>query len=150
MEDIMRFNLLLLTLFYGFPLLAQTSGSGPLPQLMTFVAPAYPRLARDGRMTGTTVTRVTVGKDGNIIEAVTLSGHPFFARYVLAALKQWKFSASEKDHILDVICRFEFYGDGKCFNTPETIVSADLPTDVLVRTTEKCISVTTSDPTEHR
>jgi hypothetical protein len=52
---------------------AQTAGSVPLPQLVTFVAPAYPRLANDGRMMGTTVTRIKVGKDGVVIEADIVS-----------------------------------------------------------------------------
>lgn len=135
---------------------AQTAGSTRLPALVDFVAPAYPRLANDARLTGTTVTHIKVGKDGSVIEAKIVSAHAVFATYVLDALKHWKFAPSEEEHEFDVTCRFEFYAPDveKCFKpdgtpaTPETVVSATLPTQVLVRTTERCITVTTSDPVE--
>ena len=118
--------------------------------------PAYPRLANDLRLTGTTVTRIKVGKDGRVLEADIVSAHPIFAKYVLAALKQWRFTSSQQEYLLDVTCRFEFYSPEKCFRedgrpiTDETIVSATLPTDVLIRTTEKCYISTTHDPVETR
>lgn len=147
---------LFLVMGYSVSTWAQTSEAVSIPQLVTFVAPAYPRLASDSRMTGTTVTRLTVGKDGRVIEANIVSGHPFFTKYVLAALKQWRFAPSERDYVFDVTCQFEFYSPEKCSRedgqpvTPETIVSATLPTEVLIRTTEKCFTITTSDPVEHR
>jgi TonB family protein len=146
----------LLVIAHSGSIWAQTAGGVPLPQVVTFVAPAYPRLANDSRMTGTTVSRIRVGKDGGVIEVNTVSGHPFFTKYVLAALKQWRFAPSQQEYIFDVTCRFEFYSPEKCSRedgqpiTPETVVSATLPTDILIRTTEKCITITTSDPVEHR
>jgi TonB family protein len=135
---------------------AQTTGNTRLPALVDFVAPAYPRLANDARMTGTTVTHIKVWKDGSVIEAKIVSAHAVFATHVLDALKHWKFAPSEDKHEFDVTCRFEFYAPDieNCFKpdgtsaTPETIVSATLPTQVLIRTTERCITVTTSDPVE--
>jgi TonB family protein len=133
---------------------AQTVGNAHLPPLVDFVAPAYPRLANDARMTGTTVTHIKIGKDGSVVEAKIVSAHPVFATYVLAALRLWKFTPSEEQHEFDVTCRFEFYFPDaeQCLKpdgtptTPETIVSATLPTQVLIRTTERCITVTSSDP----
>jgi TonB family protein len=140
-----------LVIVYSISVWAQTAGSVPLPQLVAFVAPPYPRAAADtGRMTGTTVTRIKVGKDGAVIEADIVRSHPLFAKYVLDALKQWKFTPSEQEYVFEVICRFELYSPDKCFTTPETLVSARLPTEVLIRTTEKCITTTTSDPVENR
>ena len=132
---------------------AQNSGSAALPTLVSFVAPAYPRIANDARMTGTTVTHIKVGKNGRIIEAKTVSAHPLFAKHVLDALKQWRFAPSEEEHEFDVTCRFEFYDPDvdECFGpdgkptTPETIVSAALPTEILVRTTGKCEIITNYD-----
>ena len=137
---------------------AQIAGSTRLPALVDFVAPAYPRFANDARMQGTTVTHIKVGTNGSVIEAKIVSAHAVFATYVLDALKRWKFAPSEVEHEFDVTCRFEFYAPEveKCFKadgtpaTPETIVSATLPTQVLIRTTERCITVTTSDPVEKR
>ena len=144
-------------LVIAFPVSMRAQGAGgvSLPQLVTFVAPAYPRLANDGRMMGTTVTRIIVGKNGEVIEADIASAHPVFAKYVLDALKQWKFVPSEQEYVFEVTCRFEFYPD-ECLRedgkpiTPETIVSAKLPTEVLIRTSERCITITTSDPVERR
>src|SRR5207248_10278427 len=105
-------------------------------------------------MMGTTVTHIRVGKDGRVIDAKTVSAHPIFANYVLDALKKWRFAPSQEEHEFDVTCRFEFYSpqSDECFKpggkqtTHETIVSATLPTEILVRTTETCWTVTTSDP----
>ena len=152
--SIVRVGLMLLCI-QGF---AQDSSKEPLPRLVSFVAPPYPRLARDARMTATTVTHIKVGKDGSVTEAKIVSAHPIFGKYVLAALKQWKFSPSAQEHEFDVTCRFEFYSPDidECFkpdgspSTPETIVSATFPADVLVRISDKCEIVTTSDPAETR
>jgi TonB family protein len=134
----------------------QRTGSAPLPTLISFIAPAYPRMANDAGLTGTTITHIRVGKDGRVIEAKTVSAHPLFAKHVLDALKQWRFAPSEEEHEFDVTCRFEFYDPEveKCFKpdgrpeTPETIVSATLPTEVLIRMTGRCTKFTTSDPVE--
>ena len=153
----MKIALFLLLATICLPAVAQTDASSPLPEGLSFVAPAYPRLASDGRIQGTTVTRIRVGKDGKVMEAAVVSGHRIFTKYVVAALKQWRFAPSQEEHEFDVTCRFEFYSDRECLKadgqpaTPETIVSVKLPTQVLVQTTEKCWSttVTTSDPIEH-
>lgn len=132
------------------------NNSAPIPPVVSFVAPAYPRIANDARMTGTTVTHIKIGKDGRVIEVKTVSAHPLFAKHVLDALKQWRFAASDEEHEFDVTCRFEFYDPNadECFapdgkpTTQETIVSAALPKEILVRTTGRCWIVTNSDPVE--
>jgi hypothetical protein len=53
--------------------------TGSLPQVLRFVAPAYPRRANDARIMGTVVTRIKVGKDGRVLQADLVSGHPFFS-----------------------------------------------------------------------
>src|SRR5437870_5317557 len=93
--------------------------------------------ARVSDVTGSTVTRLRVGGDGRVIEADFVSAHALFAKNVLEALKQWTFTPSEQEHVIEVVCRFEFYTD-KC-STTETLVSATLPTEVLIRTPSKCI-----------
>jgi TonB family protein len=132
---------------------AQSTKSAPPPALVSFVAPAYPRVAHDLEMQGTTVTHITVGKDGSVTDARNLRAHVVFAKYVLDAWKQWKFAPSEEEHEFDVTCRFEFYAadvnackepNGQS-TTPETIVSFALPTEVLIRTTGKCMQITNPD-----
>ncbi len=143
-------------LLFAYPVTAACAEPASPPVLVTFVAPAYPRLANDARMTGTTVTHIKVGKDGRVTEAKIVSAHAVFATYVLDALKQWKFAPSEEEHELNVTCRFEFYAPDvdECVKpdgtptTTETIVSATLPNEVLIRTTGRCWISTTSDPVE--
>lgn len=127
---------------------AQATGISPLPTLVTFVAPPYPRRANDAGLTGITVTRLKIGKDGRVVGAKIVRAHALFVDAVLDALKQWKFAPSDSEHELEVTCRFEFYTPDRCSATPETTVSATLPTDVLIRTTPKC--ATTPAPTTNR
>ncbi len=105
-------------------------------------------------MVGTAITRIKVGKDGKVSDATVVRAHPVSAKYVLSALKEWEFAASEREYELVVTCRFEFYAEEKCVRddgkllTPETKVSAELPAEILIRTTNPCIVITTSDPVE--
>jgi len=74
----------------------------------------------------------------------TLTAHRVFEHHVLEALKQWRFKTSDRDHVLEVICLFEF-DIGKCEGTDlhpatsETYVWADLPSVVHIRTGLQCI-----------
>ena len=114
-----------------------------MPALVTFVAPAYPRAAKDQRIIGKTLTRITVNRDGVVTEVKTISAHPVFEDYVLEALKQWRFKPSTQVHTLQVTCSFEF--DGRCEGsdkhpvTAETRVSAELPTVVHIQTALQCV-----------
>jgi len=136
----------LLTLISAFLLLAQAPGAAgqDTPAVITFVAPAYPRAAKDQRIKGRTLTRITVSRDGAVTEAKTISAHPVFENYVLDALKQWRFKASGQEHTVQVTCLFEFIDD-KCEGTDmhpitsETHVSAELPTVVHIETGLQCI-----------
>ena len=121
--------------------------SDALPTVISFVAPAYPRAAKDKRIMGTTITRVTVAKDGRVSAVHTISAHPVFEKYVADALKQWRFRPSAEEYTFDVTCRFEFY-DEDCDKplTPETQVSAELPSLVRIRTGLQCVQVTNSTP----
>jgi len=119
------------------------------PQLVRFVAPAYPRKANDARMTGTVIVRISVGKNGQVTKVDLVSGHPFFAAAVLDALKQWSFVASQQEYSFEVICRFDFYENNGCSTdekplTVETRVSAELPTEVMVQNPVRCVVVNTS------
>ena len=107
--------------------------------VVKFVAPAYPRAAKDQRIMGKTRTRVTVNRDGAVTEIKTIVAHPVFEDYVLDALKQWRFKPSDQEYTFEVICSFEFMveecvGKDKHRITSETYVSADLPSIVHIKT----------------
>ena len=134
-----------LTLIFASLLFSQAPGAAAedMPAVVTFVAPAYPRAARDRRIMGKTLTRITVNRDGAVTEVKTILAHRVFEDYVLEALKQWRFRPSDQEHTLQITCLFEF--DEKCEGTdkhpitPETHVAADLPNVFHVRTGLQCI-----------
>jgi len=115
-----------------------------LPTVVSFVAPAYPRAAKDQRKMGKTITRIKISPEGSVTEVKTVSANAVFENYVLEALKQWRFHSSEKEHILEVTCSFEFIQD-ECEGTDqhpitsETFVSAELPTGVHIKTGLQCL-----------
>ena len=127
--------------------LCQESGSsGPdNPSMIKFVAPAYPRSAKEARIFGKTQTRITVDRDGSVKEAITILAHRVFESYVLEALKQWRFKPSNREYVLEVTCIFEFKYPANCGaadyrpETPETYVSAELPTTVHITTDLQCM-----------
>ena len=91
------------------------------------------------------MTRITVNRDGVVTEARTISAHPVFEKYVLEALKLWRFKASHREHTVQVICSFEFSdeceGTDKHPVTSETNVSAELPTALHIRTGLQCTEI---------
>ncbi len=120
-----------------------------VPTVVTFVAPAYPRAAKDQRKMGKTVTRLKVSPEGAVTEVKTVSANEVFENHVLEALKQWRFHPSEREHILEVTCSFQFIQD-ECEGTnlhpitSETYVSADLPTIVHIKTGLQCLETNSS------
>jgi len=131
----------LLTLLSASLLFAQSPSLAEkeVPRVVTFVAPAYPRAAKEQRKMGKTVTRLRVSPEGSVAEVRTVSANAVFEKYVLEALKQWRFQPSERKHILEVTCWFEFI-QNECEGTDlhpiisETYVSAELPTVVHIKT----------------
>ena len=103
----------LLTLIFASFLFSQSPGEAEkdIPAVVMFVAPAYPRAAKDQRIMGKTRTVVTVNRDGAVTEVKTIVAHPVFEDYVLGALKQWRFKPSDQEHTFQVSCSFEFTDD---------------------------------------
>jgi TonB family protein len=142
---------LLLTLLSGSLLFAQSPSvtDKEIPTLVSFVAPAYPRAAKDERKMGKTITRIRVSPEGSVTEVKTVSANAVFEKYVLEALKQWRFQSSEREHILEVTCSFEFIqseceGSNEHPVTSETYVSAELPTVVHIKTGLPCMETSVS------
>ena len=107
----MRTTLLLTLLSASLFVQSPSVTEKELPIVVRFVAPAYPRAAKDQRKMGKTITRIKVSPEGSVTEVKTVSANAVFENYVLEALKHWRFQPSEKEHILEVTCSFEFIQD---------------------------------------
>jgi len=135
-----------LCLSYAVALFSQVPAApgADVPTVIKFVAPAYPRSAKDQRIMGKTLTRLTINRDGLVTEAETIMAHRVFEDYVLQALKQWRFQPTDHEYTIEVTCVFEFI-EGKCEGsdlhpiTSETHVSAELPKVVHIKTGLQCI-----------
>jgi TonB family protein len=142
---------LLLTVLSACLLFAQSPSvtEKDMPPVVSFVAPAYPRAAKDERKMGKTITRIRVSPEGSVAEAKTVSANAVFEKYVLEALKQWRFQPLEREHTLEVTCSFEFVeneceGSSEHPVTSETYVSAELPTVVHIKTGLQCMETSVS------
>jgi TonB family protein len=124
-----------------------------IPTVVTFVAPAYPRAAKNQRKMGRAIAKIKVSADGSVTEVKTVSANAVFENYVVEALKRWHFKPSDGEHTLEVTFSFEFI-ENECEGTnehpitSETYVSAELPTVVHIKTGLQCIE--TSDSQRQR
>jgi len=83
--------LLLLTLFFGAQLArAQDTKTVDYPFFVQGGIPLYPAVAKTARISGSVKVQVTV-RDGTVVEAQTISGHPLLASATLANIKTWQF-----------------------------------------------------------
>jgi TonB family protein len=135
-------------LFFACLFFGQATPCGPrisTAEVVRFLAPPYPRAAKDNRIIGTTVSEVSVAGDGSISDVRTVRAHPVFETYVKDALKQWRFRPTVHEYKLKVSIIFAFdeacEGTDKDPITSETHVSADLPTAVHVVTGLKCLEL---------
>jgi TonB family protein len=113
--------------------------------VMKFVAPPYPRKARDSRIVGTTVSEISVGLDGSVRKVRTIRAHQAFESPVSDALKEWRFRPGKQEYKLEITVSFEFddacAGTDKHPLTSETRVSAEFPTLVHIVTSPQCVEV---------
>jgi TonB family protein len=129
--------------------LAQTLSAEDSLRLVTFVAPPYPREARDKRIQGPVLARLRIGKDGTVQSVEIVKAYPLFGKYTSAALSKWRFDPISAESTLDVTVDFVFHDD-ECEGsnlhpqTPETNVSAELPSKVKVSTGLSCIETSTN------
>ena len=147
---------LAVTLFVGVffaACLSQTQGeTTQILDLRTFVAPAYPALARMSRVQGKADADIHINANGTIA-SLAVKSHPLFQRYVEKALEQWRFESLTEPATLHVVVNFEIetcphaklgaLGEAQ---VRETRVSAVLPGTVTVGTCTDFVTTTTSDP----
>ena len=53
--------------------------------------PAYPPLARQGRISGVVRLNAVIGKDGAVEQLSVASGHPLLIRAAVDAVSQWRY-----------------------------------------------------------
>jgi TonB family protein len=61
-------------------------------KLVHKVDPVYPDAAKVARVSGIVILQVTVGVEGNVLEAQVLRGHPLLDQAALEAVRQWRYS----------------------------------------------------------
>jgi len=67
----------------------------------------YPPLARQTRISGTVVARVSVANDGKVDEVKILSGHPLLQQTVIDTLRKWTFSSQPGEpRAFELRCEF--------------------------------------------
>ena|SRR5215467_3371191 len=119
------------------------------PIVVKFVAPPYPRAAKDQRMMGKAVSEISVGLDGSVRDVQTVRAHPVFANPVKDALKQWRFRPGNQEYELEITVSFEFddacEGSDKHPITAESRVSADFPNLVHIVTSLPCTETSISE-----
>jgi TonB family protein len=70
---------------------------------------SYPPLARQTRISGTVVAKVSVMNDGEVNQVEILSGHPLLQQTVVDSLRQWTFSSqSRATRSFELRCEFNF------------------------------------------
>jgi len=52
----------------------------------------FPEAARTARVSGIVILQITVGVEGNVLEAQVLRGHPLLNQAALDAVRQWRYS----------------------------------------------------------
>jgi TonB family protein len=95
----------------------------------------YPLLGRMARITGTVVVRLTIGPDGSVTNAMSVSGHPLLAKAACENARQWKFerAKSERREERDVYLVYRFLLRGTCAGRDcRQKFSVDLPNLVTV------------------
>lgn len=85
------------------------------PRLLQRVAPEYPTLARQARMTGVVIIEAHVGTDGSVRTARILRGLPLLDEAALDAVKQWRYAplllnGVPTEFILTVVVNFALDG----------------------------------------
>ena len=59
------------------------------PRRVVYVPPIYPEIARSARVESTVILDCTIDRDGRVIDARVLRGHPLLDEAALAAVRRW-------------------------------------------------------------
>lgn len=71
------------------------------------VQPIYPELAKRMHVEGTVKVTATVGPDGSVLSATTVSGNKMLAPAAEDAVKRWKFASGAGQANVDIDINFQ-------------------------------------------
>jgi TonB family protein len=86
---------------------------------VTQVPPVYPPEAKKAGIQGIVRLRVTINKDGTVLDLRVLSGPPQLAKAALEAVVQWRYSQSEEVRVTIVTINFTLAKDGATAPGPQ-------------------------------
>lgn len=69
----------------------QVGGNVKPPQLLTYVKPVYPPLARQARIQGQVRIAAILARDGAVTSMQLVSGHPLLVQAALDAVRLWRY-----------------------------------------------------------
>lgn len=87
----MLFLLALLTIAASASLAQDSHASGQVRQVVFKVAPAYPDLARQNRISGVVKVRATIAPNGSVRLVEPAGGNPVLLKAAQDAVANWKF-----------------------------------------------------------
>ena len=93
------------------PICCGTSSEKPYPKIVKLSKPPYPAAAQAVRATGEVVVEVKIDREGKVVEAKAVSGHPLLRVASVQAAKQSLFESSENDEQREVKLTFVFLKD---------------------------------------
>ena len=83
------------------------AGESARPVVKFAVAPKYPTLTLEGRVSGVVTVRVTIDRSGVVKSAKVIEGHPMLAEAASDAARQWTFQNGTSDK-REVTLKFSF------------------------------------------
>ena len=75
-------------------------------QPVTQVGPVYPPAAKKAGIQGNVRVRVTINKDGSVMDIWVLSGNPQLVKASLEAVEQWRYAPSKEVRVTIVTINF--------------------------------------------
>jgi TonB family protein len=72
------------------------------------VTPAYPEIARKGRLEGTVKLSVGVAIDGTVKRIDVIGGHPVLVQAASNAARQWQFERAAKASTESLVFNFQY------------------------------------------
>ncbi|MET0551952.1 MAG: energy transducer TonB, partial [Vicinamibacteria bacterium] len=73
------------------PTFVRVGGQIKAPKLVKRVAPEYPLLAQQARVTGMVILDARVGPDGRVATVEVLQGNPLLTDAAVAAVREWRY-----------------------------------------------------------
>jgi len=73
------------------PTKVRVGGAVQSANLISYVAPVYPPLAKEARLQGDVVLEVEIAREGDVTNLKVVSGHALLLDAALAAARQWKY-----------------------------------------------------------